>query len=99
VYNAPSTMMWCRRRCPQPQMGRFRRFRHNRFVLWTYWDRRVARFRRPRWGRQSEHGRRSGDSGGQLRDMLVLAGTQCGTHDSREGDTERPVSFRMMVEA
>ena len=30
--------------------------------------------------------------------MLVLAGTQCGTHDSREGDTERPVSFGMMVE-
>ena len=47
----------------------------------------------------SEHGRRIGDLGGQLCDMLVLVGTQCGTHHSREGDTEQPVSFGMMVEA
>ena len=33
------------------------------------------------------------------RRMLVLAGTQCGTQYSPEGDTQRPVSFGMMVEA
>ena len=37
--------------------------------------------------------------GGQQRDLLVLVSTQCGTQYSREGDTERPGSFRMMVEA
>jgi hypothetical protein len=48
----------CRRQCPQPRMGRLRRFRSNRSVLWTYWHRPVARLPRRRWGRQSEHGRR-----------------------------------------
>ena len=32
------------------------------------------------------------------RRMLVLAGTQCGTQHSREGDTELPVLFHMTVE-
>ena len=56
---------WCgwRRRCLQPRIGRLRQFRHNRFVLWTYWHCPVAPF--PWWqqGRQSEHGRRGGNLG------------------------------------
>jgi hypothetical protein len=71
VYDAPPTTMWCRRRCPQPRMGHFWRFRLKRFVVWTHWHRRVAWFQRTRQGRQSERGRRSGDLGGQPRPVGV----------------------------
>jgi len=55
----------CRGRCPQPHMGRLRRFRRNRSVLWACWYCPVARLpQRRRRGRQSEHGRRGGHLGG-----------------------------------
>jgi hypothetical protein len=64
----------CRRRCPQPRMGRLRQFRRNRSVLWTYLHRLVARLTRRRWGlgRQSEHGQRGGHLGGSTTVDLLL---------------------------
>ena len=50
----------CRRRCPQLCMGRLRRFRRNRSVLWNYRHRPVARLPRRRRGRQSEQEGRRG---------------------------------------
>jgi hypothetical protein len=42
----------------------------NRFVLWTYWHRPVARFRRQQRGRQSENGWGGGNFG--LASMVIL---------------------------
>ena len=70
----------CRRQCPQPRLGRLRRFRRNRSVLWTYLHRLVARLtRRQRGpGRQSEHGRRRGHLaniwGGRQRSICCFDG-------------------------
>jgi hypothetical protein len=69
-----------RRRCgciwrfPHLRMGRLRRFRHNRSVLWTYWHRLVPRLPRRRRGRQSEHGRRGGHLGGRQQSIFCVDG-------------------------
>ncbi len=48
-----------------------RPFQHNRFILWTYWHRPVARFRRRQRGRQSENGRGRGNFGLALAVILL----------------------------
>jgi hypothetical protein len=58
-----ATTMHLQAMMPAATVDHLRLFQHNRFVLWTYWHRPVARFRLRQRGRQSEHGRDGGDFG------------------------------------
>jgi hypothetical protein len=56
-------MMQLQAMMPAAAVDHLRPFRRNMFVLWPYWHRPVARFRRWQRGRQSENGRGGGDFG------------------------------------
>jgi hypothetical protein len=66
-----ATMMQLQGMMPAVAVDHLRPFRRNRFVLWTYWHRPVARFRRRQKGRQSENGRGRGDFGLALTLILL----------------------------
>jgi hypothetical protein len=63
-------MMQLQAMMPAAAVDHLRPFRCNRFVLWTYWHRPGARFRRRQRGRQSENGQGGGNFGLAL--MIIL---------------------------
>ncbi len=56
-----STTMQLQAMMPAAAVDHLWPFWHNMFVLWTYWHRPVAQFRRPQRGRQSENGQGGGN--------------------------------------
>jgi hypothetical protein len=72
-------------------------FRHNRFVLWTYWHRPVAWFQRRQRGRQAEHGRVGGNFGLALTVILLCQWEPLGVMAEFGDATARSVPSHVLL--